>query len=149
MDKRSKRKKAKSVNKPESEERLKVVKRPPYQTRLAEYVLSHGIKISWIAESMGMSYSKVYRYLVGETEPKVREGEALSRLLNCRLEDIFELEEPEKDGDDRLENNGETRSLTTLSGNCSSEYHSMPNSYHLVQESNSEEQSSDEESSGS
>ncbi len=77
------------------ENKLQVKKRPRFSTRLRHYVEGHGLKLSWIAKMINMSYPHLYRLYSGATEPTAREAHAMAQLLRCQVDDLFELEEPD------------------------------------------------------
>ncbi|MGC8596261.1 MAG: helix-turn-helix domain-containing protein [Candidatus Kryptoniota bacterium] len=144
MGKQIKKNRTKPLTESGSESRLRVVKGSPYNTRLRRYIDSHGIKLSWLAKEAQISYPRLYRLYEGATEPKIWEARVLVRLLNCRLEDIFELERPEKPGERDLRGDEKTGFTAALSGNHSSDYPPACMNCHLLREANSKEPKDDE-----
>lgn len=122
---------------PKEQSHIKIVKRPAYGTRLRKYVDLHGIKLTWMARVTHISYSRVYRFYVGVTEPKVSEGQIIARALNCRLEDIFEVDYSENGDDSDLKSDNSNELKHSPSGNHSPDLYPACANCHFIRENNS------------
>lgn len=62
---------------------------------IEEKVAKRGYKKSFIAEKLGISVRQLRKYETGESLVPMDKAFVLSRLLNCKIDDLYKWEEEE------------------------------------------------------
>jgi len=58
--------------------------------KLQNYLKEHGIKINWLAEKLGISYTKVVDAVSGRTKLTAELARSIANVLGCTLEEIID-----------------------------------------------------------
>ena len=68
-------------------------RRPEFIPKLRSFLFEHGIMMKWVAQRCRIDYNRFFRLCQGQTEPTLSEGLRIRRVLNCQIEQIFDIDE--------------------------------------------------------
>lgn len=63
------------------------------KNHLNEWIAKRGYKKSWVAEQLGISNNVLSRWIHGKSNPSLENALRLAELLECRVDDLWELEQ--------------------------------------------------------
>ncbi len=64
-------------------------------TRFRQWRINAGLSVMEVADAVGLSREQVHRIEAGRSKPPLRTKVLIARRLDCRLRDLFEVEDLE------------------------------------------------------
>lgn len=60
------------------------------KSNIGKYILLSGLKKGFIAESLNVNRNTISNWIKGESYPTLDKAYSLSKLINCKLDDLIE-----------------------------------------------------------
>lgn len=63
------------------------------KSKIGELLKNSGLKGKWIAQQLNISQNQMSNYVTGKSYPPVDKAFELANIFNCRVDDLYEVQE--------------------------------------------------------